>query len=152
MIFLLVDIYCDITTALWSRDDSAVVSVYPPTASMDICGQVCGSCNRHRWEVWRTGQAGVFRKKLNLRSKMSDGWSCRVVSGSSIGGSGSAVSCWVAGDGHKEAVSVAGGCLYTMSVDLCTLYAGVCLRSISSVSPWYPLVPPGPYGPALCNG
>jgi len=30
-----------------------------------VCGQVCGSCSRHRWEVWRTGQAGVFRKKLN---------------------------------------------------------------------------------------
>ena len=29
--------------------------------------QVCGSCSRRRrrWEVWRTGQAGVFRKKLN---------------------------------------------------------------------------------------
>jgi len=30
-----------------------------------VWGQVCGSWNRHRWEVWRTGQAGVFRKKLN---------------------------------------------------------------------------------------
>jgi len=30
-----------------------------------VWGQVCGSYNRHRWEVWRTGQAGVFRKKLN---------------------------------------------------------------------------------------
>ena len=29
-----------------------------------VWGQVCGSCNRHRWEVWRTGQAGVFRMKL----------------------------------------------------------------------------------------
>ena len=32
-----------------------------------VWGQVCGSCSRRRrrWEVWRTGQAGVFRKKLN---------------------------------------------------------------------------------------
>jgi len=38
-----------------------------------VWGQVCGSCNRHRWGVWRTCQARVFRKKLNSRSKMSDG-------------------------------------------------------------------------------
>ena len=30
-----------------------------------VWSQVCGSCSRRRWEVWRTGQAGVFRKKLN---------------------------------------------------------------------------------------
>jgi len=30
-----------------------------------VWSQVCGSCSRHRWEVWCTGQAGVFRKKLN---------------------------------------------------------------------------------------
>ena len=32
--FLLVEIYCVITTALWSLDGSAVVSVHPPAASM----------------------------------------------------------------------------------------------------------------------
>jgi len=44
---------------------------------------------------------------------------------------------------------VAGGYLYTMSVQICTLYAGGCLRSISSVSPWYPLVgiPVGVHSP-----
>jgi len=30
-----------------------------------VWSQVRGSCSRHRWEIWRTGQAGVFRKKLN---------------------------------------------------------------------------------------
>jgi len=30
-----------------------------------VWGQVCGSCSRCRWEVWRTGQAGVFRQKLD---------------------------------------------------------------------------------------
>jgi len=30
-----VDIYCVITTALWSRDGSAVVSLHPPAASME---------------------------------------------------------------------------------------------------------------------
>ena len=30
-----------------------------------VWGQVRGSCSRRRWEVWRTGQAGVLRKKLN---------------------------------------------------------------------------------------
>ena len=28
------EIYCVITTALWSRDGSAVVSLHPPAASM----------------------------------------------------------------------------------------------------------------------
>jgi len=60
---------------------------------------------------------------------------------------------------------VAGGCLYTMSVHYMQVVG--CLRSISSVSPWYPLVgsirdghvgdeqthiPPEPYSPALRNG
>ena len=31
----LVEIYCVITTALWSRDGSAVVSLHPPAASME---------------------------------------------------------------------------------------------------------------------
>jgi len=34
-----------------------------------VWGQVCDSCNRHRCEVWRTGQAGVFRKKTELEIK-----------------------------------------------------------------------------------
>ena len=37
-----------------------------------------------------------------------------------------------------------------MSVhDVCTLYAGDCLRSISSVSPWYPLVGISQAGPSI---
>jgi len=64
-----------------------------------VWSQVCGSC------------------------KMIDGWSSRVVSGSSIGRSGSAVSRWMAGGVKKsKAVSVAGGCLSIH--DVCTLYAG----------------------------
>ena len=43
----------------------------------------------------------------------------------------------MAGGGHKEG----GECGRKMSVhDVCTLYTGGCLRSISSVSPWYSLV------------
>ena len=34
-----------------------------------VRGQVCGSCNRHRWGVWRAGQARVFRKKTELEVK-----------------------------------------------------------------------------------
>jgi len=78
---------------------------------------------------------------------MSDGWSCRVVSGSSIGGSGSAVSCcnWMAGGGH----TVRRGLWQEDVCTVYTLYAGGCLRSISSVSPWYPLVgiPNGVHSP-----
>ena len=33
--FFLVEIYCVITTALWSRDGSAAVSLHPPAASME---------------------------------------------------------------------------------------------------------------------
>ena len=33
--FFNVEIYCVITTALWSRDGSAVVSLHPPAASME---------------------------------------------------------------------------------------------------------------------
>ena len=53
---------CVIATALWSRDGPKVWS------------QVCGSCSRRRCEVWCTGpgQAGVFRKKLNLELEIKD--------------------------------------------------------------------------------
>jgi len=49
-----------------------------------VWGQRCSSCTCRRWEVWRTGKARAFRKKLNLRSKMSDGLSRRYTC-SSIG-------------------------------------------------------------------
>jgi len=45
----------------------------------------------------RSGESIQEEPELNLRSKMSDSWSCRVVSGYSIGGSESAVSCCMAG-------------------------------------------------------
>jgi len=35
VVVVLVEIYCVITTALWSRDGSAVVSLHPPAASME---------------------------------------------------------------------------------------------------------------------
>jgi len=63
LFFFLVEIYCDhdITTALWSQRWSAYI--HPRL----VWSQVCGSCSRQRRrrEVWRTDQAGVFRKKLN---------------------------------------------------------------------------------------
>jgi len=53
-------------------------------------------------------------------------------------------------------VSVAGGCLYTMSVHYMQGVVNGCLRSISSVSTWYPLVgmPIGvhrPHSARLCH-
>jgi len=62
-----VEIYCVIITAFWSRDGSAVVSVHPPAARVK-CREVTKCAVLViviGWEVWRTGQAGVFRKKLN---------------------------------------------------------------------------------------
>ena len=82
------EIYCVITTALRSRDGSAVVSLHFPDLinifvfsitsvllksvyihPRLVWSQVCGSCSRRRWEVWHTGQAEVFRKKLNYEIK-----------------------------------------------------------------------------------
>jgi len=49
---------------------TAVVLRWPAYIHLRLVwGQVCGSCNRHRWEVWLTGQAGVFKKKTELEIK-----------------------------------------------------------------------------------
>ena len=67
---------------------------------------------------------------------MSDGWSSRVVRQLKRGKRISSIMLDGWRRSSSKAVSVAEGCLYTMSVH----YIQGCLHSISSVSPWYLLV------------
>jgi len=71
---------------------------------------------------------------------MSDGWSCRVVSGSSIGGSGSAVSFCMAGGCHKERrrmwhEDVCTRCMYTICRRLSAQHL-FCMRTVIALICW----------------
>jgi len=44
----------------------SLVYIHP---RLQVQGQVCGSCNRHRLGVWCIGQARVFKKRTVLEVK-----------------------------------------------------------------------------------
>jgi len=104
-----VEIYCVITTGFWSRDGSKVVLLWSAYIHPRLVrGKVCGSCSRHRWEVWRTGQAGVFRKKTALEAK--DEQRLVVPNGYQVANRGKRISGSMAGGALAAAVRAAEGC------------------------------------------
>jgi len=79
----------------------------------------------------KTGQQ-YFVERLMESGECNNGWSCRMVSGSSIRGNGLAVFML---DGWRRSLCRAVECGGKMSIhDVCTLYAGGCLRSITPQS------------------
>ena len=58
-LFLNVEIYCVITTALWSRDGSAVVSLH--SYGIFLCILFCGTSGTQRVTCAHNGQQGVVR-------------------------------------------------------------------------------------------
>ena len=59
--FYLVEIYC-VSKQLCGAATVLRLCGGQRTPTRGWWGQVCGSCSRHRWKVWRTGG---LRKKLN---------------------------------------------------------------------------------------
>jgi len=77
--FLSVKIYCVITTALWSRGGSAVVSIHPFAARM---GSVRGSCSRH-------GHLGGMMRSLGENLQETVEFCTRGQKGMAVGRAGS---------------------------------------------------------------